>query len=227
MLKTTRFLFLAKYDQQWYRNFYGRYLTAFVMIGLVLGNVLFFICQILYGDLLTDKGALDTYSVYSKDEWYRLITATFLHADISHIISNMVGLFFLGGLIEISVGHLGFALIYLLSGIGGNAVSVLYEKTFMIDRYSVGASGGVYGLIGAVLVLSIYERIRQKSEGESKGTTGNLVYRGAFVVIFMVASGFSEQNINNAAHIGGLVIGMLVSFILVLILRKKIKPMDL
>ena len=181
----------------------------------------------MYGDLLTDKGALDTYSVYSRDEWYRLITATFLHADISHIFSNMIGLFFLGGLIEISVGHLGFALIYLLSGIGGNAVSILYEKAFLMDRYSIGASGGVYGLIGAVLVLSIYERIRQKSGDSSKAQTGNLVYRGLFVVVFMVASGFSEQNINNAAHIGGLVIGILVSLILVLILGKKIKPMDI
>ena len=218
---------MAKYDQQWYRNFYGRYLTAFVMLMLVIINVLFFVCQIMYGDLLTDKGALDTYSVYSRDEWYRLITATFLHADISHIFSNMIGLFFLGGLIEISVGHLGFALIYLLSGIGGNAVSILYEKTFLMDRYSIGASGGVYGLIGAVLVLSIYERIRQKSGDSSKAQTGNLVYRGLFVVVFMVASGFSEQNINNAAHIGGLVIGILVSLILVLILGKKIKPMDI
>ena len=218
---------MAKYDQQWYRNFYGRYLTAFVMLMLVIINVLFFVCQIMYGDLLTDKGALDTYSVYSRDEWYRLITATFLHADISHIFSNMIGLFFLGGLIEISVGHLGFALIYLLSGIGGNAVSILYEKAFLMDRYSIGASGGVYGLIGAVLVLSIYERIRQKSEDSSKAQTGNLVYRGLFVVVFMVASGFSEQNINNAAHIGGLVIGILVSLILVLILGKKIKPMDI
>ena len=218
---------MAKYDQQWYRNFYGRYLTAFVMLMLVIINVLFFVCQIMYGDLLTDKGALDTYSVYSRDEWYRLITATFLHADISHIFSNMIGLFFLGGLIEISVGHLGFALIYLLSGIGGNAVSILYEKAFLMDRYSIGASGGVYGLIGAVLVLSIYERIRQKSEDSSKAQTGNLVYRGLFVVVFMVASGFSEQNINNAAHIGGLVIGILVSLILVFILGKKIKPMDI
>lgn len=218
---------MAKYDQQWYRNFYGRYLTAFVMLMLVIINVLFFVCQIMYGDLLTDKGALDTYSVYSRDEWYRLITATFLHADISHIFSNMIGLFFLGGLIEISVGHLGFALIYLLSGIGGNAVSILYEKAFLMDRYSIGASGGVYGLIGAVLVLSIYERIRQKSGDSSKAQTGNLVYRGLFVVVFMVASGFSEQNINNAAHIGGLVIGILVSLILVLILGKKIKPMDI
>lgn len=218
---------MAKYDQQWYRNFYGRYLTAFVMLMLVIVNVLFFICQIMYGDLLTDKGALDTYSVFSKDEWYRLITATFLHADISHLLSNMVGLFFIGGLIEISVGHLGFALVYLLSGIGGNVISILYEKMFMLDRYSIGASGGVYGLVGAVLVLSIYERIRKVPDNEVGAPSSNLVYRGAFVVLFMVASGFAQQNINNAAHIGGLIIGMIVSFLLVLIKGKKIKPMEL
>lgn len=215
---------MAKYDQQWYRNFYGRYLEAFVMIGFVIINAVFFACQTLFGDVLTDNAALITSNVCENGEWYRLITATFLHADISHIFSNMIGLFFLGGLVEISIGHVGFALVYLLSGIGGNIVSVIYENHQNLNYYSVGASGGVYGLVGAILVLSIQEKIRSQKEGKP---SGNLLYRGLFVVVFMVAVGFTESNINNAAHIGGLVIGILISTILVLVLGSKVKPMEL
>lgn len=215
---------MAKYDQQWYRDFYGRYLTSFVMIIFLLVNVLFFACQLILGKRLTDSGALITNNVYYGGQLYRLITATFLHADISHIASNMIGLFFIGGLIEISVGHIGFALIYIMSGIGGNLVSVYYEHYKNIEYYSIGASGGVFGLIGALLILTAYEKIRSKKEGKP---TGNLLYRGLFVVVFMVASGFAEGGVNNAAHIGGLIMGMLVCTAMVLIRGHKIKPLEL
>lgn len=215
---------MAKYDQQWYRDFYGRYLTSFVMIIFLLLNVLFFISQMILGNRLTDSGALITDNVYYGGQLYRLITATFLHADISHIVSNVIGLFFIGGLIEISVGHIGFALIYLVSGIGGNLVSVYYENFKHIERYSIGASGGVFGLIGALLILTAYERIRSAREGKP---VGSLLYRGLFVVVFMVASGFTEGGVNNTAHIGGLIMGMIVCTALVLIRGSKIKPMQL
>lgn len=215
---------MAKYDQQWYSNFYGRYLGAFVMIVLVITNVIFYACQMIFGSALTYSGALITDNVYNEGEWYRLLSATFLHADISHLLSNMLGLFFLGGLVEISVGHLGFFFIYVLSGVGGNALSMLYENIANIDRYSLGASGGVYGLVGAILVLSINERIKAQKEGRP---AGNLLYRGLFVVVFMVLAGLSEQGINNSAHIGGLVIGIIVCSIIVLLLGKRVKAMDI
>ncbi len=252
--------FMAMYDQQWYRDFYGKYLTALVMVVLFIANLVFYICEILFGDELIIGGALITESVLNNGEWYRLISAMFLHGDIFHLLSNMVGLFFLGGLVEISMGHVEFALIYLISGIGGNIVSVIIDNSYDFFGYSIGASGAVHGLIGAILVLAIREKLKDRAQKkeearsynieslqdenvtlyddnttnpapdenkENRTTSGSFLYRVIFVAIFEIAIGFSEANINNVAHIGGFIIGVLVTCILVLICGKKIKPLNL
>ena len=175
----------------------------FTILFVVLNFVIFLICTF-SGNLLYNKGAFFIWSVIEDKEYYRLWSATFLHSDIEHLINNMILLFFLGRIIEKETGHIVYFIIYMLSGIGGNAVSGFWE--FMTGQYrvSVGASGAVFGLTGALLVLVL----------SHKGKWKEIRWQGVVIMILLsVYNGFVTDNINNAAHLGGLAIGIAVTFI--------------
>ena len=172
---------------------------------LVAINVIVFLICTFSGDVLYNKGELDVVSVLFDKQYGRLLWATFLHAGIEHLFNNMVILFFLGAMIEKVTGHISFLLLYFLSGIGGNICSLVAKLMQMDASASLGASGGVFGLDGVLLAWILLDRQSMPDVTPRR-------------VILMIAlslySGFSTQNVDNAAHVGGLVIGFLAGLIL-------------
>ena len=188
--------------------------TPVVSAVLVAINVIVFLICTFTGNLLYNMGRLDITDVLIYDEYGRIIWSMFLHSDISHIFNNMVILFFLGSMIEKEVGHIPYAILYLLSGIGGGVLS-LFHKVMTFDMSgTIGASGAVFGLDGALLALILFSGRRMEN------VTPNRVI---LMIAYSLYNGFTGNNIDNAAHIGGLVTGFLVGVVICIIDRWKVK----
>ena len=151
-------------------------------------------------------GALDTLKVIEGHEYYRLVTSLFLHADLEHLSRNMVVLFFLGAAVEAYLGHARWFILYIASGVTGNLASLLMEWSTDEVRRSIGASGAVFGAMGATLVIAFSNRrlLRNKSL---------LGLRVLFMIVFSVYAGLVSDGVNNAAHIGGLIGGLWLAVI--------------
>ncbi|MDD3368624.1 MAG: rhomboid family intramembrane serine protease [Lachnospiraceae bacterium] len=182
-------------------------------IALVTVNVIIYLLCALSGNVLYNIGVFDKIAILQNGEYYRIISSMFLHADVSHIFSNMLILFLAGELVERHRGHLWFAIYYFAAGIGGNLLYLYYE--IMSDDYtaSLGASGAVFGIVGAILALTIL------SKGKLESVT---IGRVAFMIFYSGYSGLTSSYVNNVAHLGGVVTGFVVA-IVVEIFRKITK----
>ena len=179
---------------------------------LVAVNVIVYLICTFTGDLLYNIGELDAAAVLLRGEYGRIIYSMFLHAGIEHLFNNMVILFFLGAMIEKVTGHPQLLLIYLLSGIGANICSLLYKVMTMDSMASVGASGAIFGLDGVLLAWILFDR-----EDMPDVTPRRVV----LMIILSLYSGFTAQNIDNAAHVGGLLTGFAAGALLCALRRRK------
>lgn len=182
---------------------------------LVAINILVFILCTFTGNLLYNEGAIGIMEFMGKKEYYRIITSLFLHWDINHLFSNMIVLYYLGEVVEGRLGMVRYGILYLAAGICGNLASVFYELYSGTAVFSAGASGAVFGVIGALFVLVISNRGHLKQI-----TIGRLV----FMVAYSLYSGFMAENVNNAAHIGGFISGITVTLVCFAIGRFSGKP---
>lgn len=139
-----------------------------------------------------------------QGEWYRLITYMFLHADFSHIWNNMLLLGVLGIWLEPALGHIRYGLIYLLSGISAGLWSVLSH----IEGGSIGASGAVYGLLGALLGIVLF--FRENYRGKMPDLSPRRV---VLITVLSLVSGLTEIRVDNAAHFGGVLTGIFLVII--------------
>lgn len=171
---------------------------------LVAINVIVFLICTFSGNMLYNKGELDAVSVLAGKQYGRILWAMFLHAGIEHLFNNMVILFFLGAMIEKVTGHVSFLILYFLSGIGGNICSLLAKLIQMDNSASVGASGAIFGLDGVLLAWILLDR-RSMPDVTPK--------RVILMIVLSLYSGFTAQNIDNAAHVGGLVTGFLAGLL--------------
>ena len=154
---------------------------------------------------ILDKGATYAPIIFDGGEYYRLFTSMFLHFDFDHLMSNMFSLLIFGKYVEPLVGKLRFLIIYILSGLGGNIISCGIEYLRNDNAVSAGASGAVFGLMGALLCLVILNR----------GRIGTITKQGMYFMVGMsLYTGFTSSGVDNVAHIGGLVCGMWVTAIL-------------
>ncbi|WP_030685818.1 rhomboid family intramembrane serine protease [Streptomyces globisporus] len=173
---------------------------------LIAINLALFIAVQVVGDRLVDDLALiggaylpsgELVGV-SDGEWYRLLTSALLHQEIPHFLFNMLGLWVIGGIVEPELGRIRYAVLCLLAGLSGSALAYLLSPQ---NQFSLGASGIVYGLIGAWAVLA--RRRRQDMRP---------------VVLFVALSlliTFTRPGISWEAHVGGLVAGALVAYAMV------------
>lgn len=183
----------------------------FISVLLVAVNVLIFLLCTFTGEMLYNVGELSPADIFDAGQFYRVVSAMFLHADIYHLVNNMLLLAGLGFMLEDEIGHISFLFLYFLSGLGGQAVSLIH-KVYAGEWYvsSIGASGAVFGLVGVLLavVLCFSGRMR------------NITWqRVLFVVFYSLYSGIRASNIDNAAHIGGFLTGLLLG-LLVCFIRK-------
>lgn len=183
---------------------------------MILINVIVFIVLELQGSTLDTKYMLNSGAalaplIVDYGQYYRLFTSMFLHFGIEHLFNNMLVLFFLGDNLERAVGKVKFVIIYLLSGLGASALSCAYNYIRGEIVLSAGASGAVFGVIGALLYVVIINK------GRLEDMTST---RLGLLVLFSLYHGFSESGIDNMAHIGGIICGILLA---VLLYRRK-KP---
>jgi rhomboid protease GluP len=172
---------------------------------LVAINIIVFLVCTFTGNLLYNIGRLDIQGVLMQREYGRIIWSLFLHGDINHIFNNMVILFFLGAMIEKEIGHSWLLLAYLLSGIGGNLVS-LAVKIMNADMVgSIGASGAIFGLDGVLLALILFSGKRMPDVTP---------IRVILMIVLSIYNGFSGANVDNGAHLGGLFTGFLIGIII-------------
>jgi membrane associated rhomboid family serine protease len=129
-----------------------------------------------------------------QGDWWRLLTAAFLHYGPVHLILNMAGLYWFGSLLEERIGSARYLMLYLVSGLAGSAGALLWSNGFLTP--TVGASGAIFGILGAGLVL---ERQRDYVFGGSA--------LGVILINFVLT--FSISSISKGGHIGGLVGGMI------------------
>ena len=132
-----------------------------------------------------------------QGQWYRLITAAFLHASPSHLVFNMLTLAIVGSPIEAELGRARFVALYLVSALGGSVASYLLSNPGQIG---VGASGAIFGLLGAYFAIARRQR----------WDTSAIL---ALIVVNLVI-GFASTTIDWRAHIGGLVTGTVVGFVM-------------
>lgn len=138
-------------------------------------------------------------SLIAQGEYFRLISCMFLHGGIVHLCVNMYSLYAIGPLVEKVYGKTKFIAIYFVSGICASIFSYVFSTSV-----SIGASGAIFGLLGAVLVFAI----------KSKEKTGNEFIRSILSVIFInIFIGVTLPNIDNFAHGGGLFGGMIISYL--------------
>ncbi len=144
-------------------------------------------------------GALEKNSVLNNQEYYRLITSMFMHSGYIHLFSNMLALSIFGSRLEKYMGSLHFLLIFLIGGLFGNILTIMFSS-----YVSVGASGSIFALMGTLYVLS--KRFNKTIDGLDE----HLFFMFIFVNIGI---GFLVPNINNIAHLGGLVFGLLAGYL--------------
>jgi len=172
---------------------------ALVTKTLIGVNVAVFLISIAQGSgglqpaqSFINRWALNGFEV-SQGDWYRLITSAFLHASVIHIAFNMLMLWWFGQALESALGRVRFLGIYFVSALAGSAGALLLSGEFV---NTVGASGAVFGILGAGVVL------------ERKQV---YVFGGGalFIVILNIAFSFAVANISIGGHLGGLAGGML------------------
>jgi rhomboid protease GluP len=145
-------------------------------------------------------------------EWWRLLTSVFVHGGLLHIGFNMWCLWYLGQLCESLYGRWTYVAIYLICGVGASLASASWHPYVP----SVGASGAIFGLAGALLAAIKLGEFSLSREALS----GTLKSLGAFVVYNLIF-GFALPGIDNAAHIGGLITGLIVGALVALIAPRQ------
>ncbi len=139
-----------------------------------------------------------------RGEWWRLITACFVHGGLIHLGFNMYVLWDLGRVTEHIYGSLGFFLVYMVAGIGGSFASVMLNPFVT----SVGASGAVFGVAGAFLAFLLRNRSRIHPQISTHLRRNLMTF-----VAFNLVLGFAIPGIDQAAHIGGLMTGFVAGLL--------------
>ncbi|WOO34509.1 rhomboid family intramembrane serine protease [Anaerocolumna sp. AGMB13020] len=185
--------------------------TIIVILNVFVFLMIEFILPTRTGNRLFKEGALSWMEVIDNREYYRLITYMFLHSGISHLGNNMILLLFIGDNLERAVGKWKYILIYTLSGILAGGTSILYNLFKYNLIVSVGASGAIFGVVGAMAYIVAV----------NKGRLENISSRQIiFFAILSLYGGMTSQGVDNSAHIGGLISGVLLA----VLLYRKPKP---
>ncbi|MBQ6324008.1 MAG: rhomboid family intramembrane serine protease [Bacilli bacterium] len=171
------------------------YITYF----LIAINIIFYVVPILFGEY---DNIINQYCVHGPSvragQYYRLLTGIFLHGGIMHLFFNCYSLSIIGSQIESFLGKFKFLVIYLFAGLMGS----LFSITFSGNVGSIGASGAIFGLMGALVYFGYYYRVY----------LGNVVKSQIVpLIILNLSLGFLMTGIDNYAHIGGLIGGVLIT----------------
>ena len=182
---------------------------AYVNWMLIILNVLFFLYLEITGSsenayFMYTKGAMFTPAVLQDGEYYRLLTAVFMHFGIRHLMNNMIVLFALGDNLERALGHVKYLIFYLACGVGSNWISMMAGDADSII-VSAGASGAIFGVVGGLLYAVVV----------NKGRLEDLSTRQMVIMIALsLYAGFTSEGVDNTAHVSGLILGLIFGLLL-------------
>jgi membrane associated rhomboid family serine protease len=195
----------------------GRFTVTNTLIAL---NVLMFLVELVTGAvtvmgggdsvMLHRLGSLMPYDVIVNHEYWRMVSVMFLHGSIIHLLFNVWALYVIGGFVESLLGRVKFALLYLVAGLGGSALIVVATP---LAQPTVGASGAIFGLFGA---LALYAYLFRHRDAMAGAILGQMVFLLVINLVFSFSGGVSWQG-----HIGGLVTGAAVMAGFCLLGRKR------
>ena len=175
-----------------------------IFIGMIFSGGDFFFSN----ELLMRFGARSNFEIM-EGEYYRLLLSTLVHSGATHLIANMISMKVVGDIVEAVFGKMNFLLIAFFSAVIGSAASFAFSS----DSISVGASGIVFGLMGAHLSMFVTNKEKYKQ------------YFGLDLLIFLVINtiiGIWDPTIDEFAHMGGLLGGFVTSMLLIKFSKKKI-----
>lgn len=156
-------------------------------------------------EFMLGHGAMYVPYIVESEEYYRLFTSMFLHFGFEHLVNNMIMLAVMGSNLEYEIGKIKFIIIYFASGLFGNLLSAFGDVIVGEYAVSAGASGAVFGIVGALLYVAIRNR----------GQIGNVSGRGlVFILILNLYYGLTSSGVDNMAHIGGFFAGFLLAVLL-------------
>ena len=170
-----------------------------ITYAIIAINIIVFIVPLLYGQ---SEAMIAQFCVHGPSirygEYYRLFTGLFLHGSIFHLIFNCYALYVLGSQLESFLGKFKYTVIYLLGGLMG----ALFSITFNGNTASIGASGAIFGLMGALVYFGYHYRVY----------LGNVIKSQIIpLIVFNLVLGFVMSGVDNSAHIGGLIGGSLAT----------------
>jgi membrane associated rhomboid family serine protease len=181
--------------------------TPIVTEALIVINVIVFLAEVAGGapigggaaGTVFDKGALFGPAIVHQHEYWRIVTAGFLHDGLLHIFVNMLSLYFIGRLLEPAIGSLNFAVIYFTSLLAGSFGALLFQPHVV----TVGASGAIFGVFGALIVVARARGIPIWQSGLGPVLVLNLLFSVSF------------SGISIGGHLGGLVAGLITGWLVV------------
>lgn len=186
--------------------FGGSLSGAPVTIALVAINVIVFLLLTVTG------GSQDNVNLYrwgakygpalADGEWWRLVLPIFMHIGFFHLFTNSIGLLIFGSMAERLLGSPAYLAIYLVTGVLGNVASFIWSPAL-----GAGASGAVFGVIGA---FGVYLLLNRQVMGE---VARQALASVAFIIALNIGIGFATAGIDNAAHVGGLLGGMFMAYL--------------
>lgn len=191
-------------DNREYENIFRKKKNIVTHILIALNIFMFIISMI---GIVTERfdlfSALALNKFYvSSGQIYRLVTSAFMHQNIFHLLMNMYALNIIGGQVESYIGKKKYLLIYIFSALIGSLFSCVVNGAY---AWSLGASGAIFGLMGTLLYFGYHYRLYLDSALKTQILP---------LILLNLAMGFMISNIDNAAHIGGLVGGLFISMAL-------------
>lgn len=194
-------------DKTYRKETMKRWLNTNVI--LIAVNILVWLILCTMGDTRSAEFMYEHGAMYPPDvlegEWYRMFSAMFLHFGAEHLISNMFMQYFLGDMLLRALSQWRFAVIYLLAGIGGNVTSLIMMLVTGKFAVAAGASGAIYGIIGALLWVVLRNGGRFESISVPRMLLATALYIGY---------GFTTEGVDAWAHLGGALAGFLAAILL-------------
>src|SRR6516165_1821069 len=181
--------------------------TPVVTQALIAINVLVFIAEAASGAQLGaghtgtiyDKGALFGPAIAHQHQYWRIISSGFLHEGLAHLFINMLSLYFIGRILEPAIGSVNFAAVYFASLLAGSFGALLFQPAAL----TVGASGAIFGVFGALIVVARARQIPIWQSGLGPILLLNLLFS------------FSFRGISVGGHLGGLIGGLVTGWLIV------------
>lgn len=196
----------------------GKVKKPVITVTLVIINVIVYLVLEIMGDTNDANYMRDMGAAWPPDiqmgQYWRLLTATFMHFGFEHILNNMLILACAGVILEDALGHVKYLIFYIVSGIGGSILSYLHMCHSGEYAVAAGASGAIFGIIGGLLWIVI------RHKGRYETLTGKGL---VFMIVLSLYYGIRSIDVDNWGHIGGVLMGFLLG---ILMYRKRTKTVD-